>query len=329
MPDSLAGDSSKAVSRIAGAAWLAGLALFLGFMALRAPETVCAPGKSPPDGGDPARIRAELDSWERMWAEIEADGVKALDRRETVAGAFHAGDTCGMRYRGLYTGVDPGARDRLALAAFANDPEVKTRILESLPEPADARLRARVAAELARVALRRGDLAAAAAALDRTAGEDLPAPCEADAHYLRGRIALGRGDSPAALEAFAAAAARDPGFWNAHRDRIPLLVAALREPGQAPAACLRHARQLIEAVGQLPQLADDTRQFAALALSLERLGARSSATRLATGLTWRWAGRTERGRGILAGISDAPDTLPAVCERTMREHAVRALEAGS
>lgn len=324
----MAENSPKAVSWITGAVWVAGLAVFAGFMTVRTPEAVCTPSHAATAGGDPERIQAELESWERMWTEIEVEGVKALDRREgPAAGAVYAGDTCGMRYRRLYPGVDPGVRDRLALAAFANDPDVKKRILESLSESPDARLRARVSTELARIALRRGDFAAAAAALDRTAVEELPAPCEADAHYLRGRIALGRGDSAAALDAFATAAARDPGFWNAHSDRIPLLVAALHEPGQAPAACMRRARRLVEAVGQLPQLADDTRQFAALALSLERLGARSSAALLATGLAWRWAGREERGRGILAKVSDAPDLLPVVCEREMRARAVLALEA--
>lgn len=317
--------SAKVSSWIAGAAWIAGLALFAAFASVRQPEAVCAPSA----GGDPAQVRDELDAWKRMWAGIEADGVKALDLRDApAAGARYAGDTCGMRYRRLYSGVDPQLREKLAVAAFANDPDIKRRVLESLPESPDPRMRARVAVELARVALRRGDPDGAAAALDRAAAEPLPAACEADTHYLRGRVALGRGDAPAALDAFSAAAARDPGFWNAHRDRIPLLVTALHDPALAPSACLRHARRLIGAIGQLPQLADDTRQFAALALSLERLGARSSAALLAAGLTWGWAGREEHARSVLARVSGAPRLLPAVCEREMRARAVLALEAG-
>ena len=144
--------------------------------------------------------------------------------------------------------------------------------------------------------------------------------------YLEGRIAIHRGDAAAALGAFAAANALDPGYWNAYRDRLPILVRALHEPGQSAAACLRHARTLIEVLALLPQLADDTRQFAGLALSLDRLGARSSATLLASGMMWRWAGQKAHSRGVLARALDAPRLLPAACEREMRARIVIALE---
>ena len=115
-------------------------------------------------------------------------------------------------------------------------------------------------------------------------------------------------------------------YWNAYRDRLPVLVGALHEPQQGVAACLRQARTLIEVLGLLPQLADDTRQFAKLALSLERLGVRSSATLLASGLTWRWAGQEVHGRGVLARGLEAPVLLPVSCEREMRARIAIELE---
>ena len=174
--------------------------------------------------------------------------------------------------------------------------------------------------------MRQGDPGAAESALRQSEGLELPAACEADRHYLAGRIAVHRGDAAAALEAFRAANALDPGYWNAYRDRLPVLVGALHEPQQGVAACLRQARTLIEVLGLLPQLADDTRQFAKLALSLERLGVRSSATLLASGLTWRWAGQEAHGRGVLARGLEAPVLLPVSCEREMRARIAIELE---
>ena len=314
-------------SWVVSAAWFGGLALFLGLLAVHQPRVACLQDAASAAGHeDAAAMQAELQAWEQLWAELEAEGVDALAPEARVPGARHAGDTCGMRYRRLYRGVDAGTRERLVIAAFANDPETKRRLLQPLLEASEAPVRARAAVELARVALRQGDPDAAESALRRSAGLDVPPACEADRRYLEGRIAVHRGDAAAALEAFAAASALDPGYWNAYRDRVPVLVRALHDPGQGAATCLRRARILIEILGLLPQLADDTRQFAKLALSLERLGGRSSATLLAAGLTWRWAGQETHGRGVLARGLDAPVLLPAACEREMRARIDRALE---
>ena len=317
-------------SWMAGAVWLGGLALFLGIMVLHRLEVICvadaAPGTAKAQGEDPEAMRAALEAWKRMWSALDAEGVDALAPDVRIAGARYAGDTCGMRYRRLYRGIDRKTREQLVIAAFANDPEVKRRLLSPLLDSSEPRIRARSAVELARVALRRGDPDAAEAALGRSAGLKLPAACEADLHYLKGRIALRRGDAAGALEAFAAASARDPGYWNAYRERLPVLVRALHDADQGPAACLRRARNLIEVLGLLPQLADDTRQFSRLALSLERLGARSSATLLASGVTWKWAGQEAHGRSVLASALEAPELLPAACEREVRARVVLALE---
>ena len=317
-------------SQLVSAAWLGGLALFLALMGTHRPHVICAPDAAAAvpmaQTEDPAEVQAAIEAWEHMWEELTTEGVGVLAPDIHVAGARYAGDTCGMRYRRLYRGVDVEARERLVIAAFANDPETKRRLLRPLLESPDARIRARAAVELARVALRRGDLDAAKAALHRSAGLDLPPACEADRHYLEGRIAARRGDTTAALSQFAAASARDPGYWNAYRDRLPMLVRVLNEPGQGTAACLRHARSLIEVLGLLPQLADDSRQFAKLALSLEQLGAHSSATLLASGVAWLWAGQETHGRRVLSRALDAPELLPAVCERAMRMRIAIALE---
>lgn len=326
----MAGDSAEQSWWLVSAALLAGLALFLGVMVVWHPVIACVQSKPEAvmDEGDPSEIQAELEAWETMWDDIEEGGVEALGPDVHVAGARYAGDTCGMRYRRLYRRIDRETREHLVIAAFANDPETKERILKSLLDSPDPRIRGRTVTELARVALRQGDAAAAEAALRGSVGLELPEACEADLHYLQGRIALmQREDAGAALHYFALANARDPGYWNAYRDQLPLLVQFLHEPDQGTAACLRHARRLIEVLGLLPQLADDTRQFAKLALSLERLGAHSSATLLATGLTWRWAGQEAYGRSILARAMQAPDVLPRECESAMRARIAVELEA--
>ena len=321
-----AGMSSWVVS----GAWIVGLASFLALMTAFRPEVACVrdAGSAAPasEEEDPAAVQAALEAWRRMWAELEAEGVDALAPDLRIAGARYAGDTCGMRYRRLYGGIDRETRERLVIAAFANDPETKQRLLSPLLGSPDVRIRARSSVELARVALRRGDPDAAEAALRRSAGLDLPAACAADLHYLEGRIAVHRGDAPAALDSFASATARDPGYWNAYRDQLPVLVRTLHEGDQGVAACLRHARNLIEVLGLLPQLAGDSRQFAKLARSLERLGARSSATLLASGMTWRWAGQESHGRAVLARAREAPRMLPAACEREVRTRIAIALE---
>ena len=315
--------------RLASTVWLAALALLLGLMAAHRPEAVCAgdaEGAVPAiQTESPAEVRAALAAWEEMWDELHAEGVGALAPDIRMAGARYAGDTCGRRYRRLYSGVDRDTRERLVIAAFANDPQTKLQLLHPLLDSPDVRIRARASVELARVALRSGDADAAEAALQRSAGLDVPPSCEADRRYLEGRIAVHRGDAAGAVAAFAAAHAGDPGYWNAYRDSLPVLVRVLYEPGHGAAACLRHARNLIEVLGLLPQLAGDARQFAKLALSLERFDAQSSATLLASGVAWRWAGERAHSRRVLARALAAPERLPAACERAMRARIAIAL----
>ena len=319
--------SAPATPWLTNAAWLGGLVVFVGLVMWVPPGTVCVYEAVSGSGvQDTADVEAERQAWEELWAELEKEGVDALAPEVRTAGARYAGDTCGMRYRRLYRGVDGKTRQRLATAAFANDPETKRELLQPLLHAPDALIRARAAVELARVALRQGNADAAELALRPAEGLEVPAACEADRRYLEGRIAVHRGNSGLALLAFEAASALDPGYWNAYRDRLPVLVHALHEPDQTPATCLRRARTLIEILGLLPQLADDTRQFTKLALSLERLGARSSATLLAAGQTWRWAGQEGHGRGVLARGLTAPDLLPASCEREMRARIALELE---
>ena len=311
------------------AAWLAALAVLLGLLAFHRPQAVCV-APPPADLGaeqeDPEAVEAAVEAWQEMWKELETEGVDALDPGVDIAGAQYAGDTCGMRYRRLYRGVAPETRERLVIAAFANDPGLKRQVLEPLLASRDPQIKARAAVELARVALRQGDPGLAEAALGEVAGLELAPACEADVHFLRGRIALRRGDTVSALAALSAATAQDRGYWNAWRDQIPLLVHALHETPQRTTDCLHRTRRLIEILGLLPQLANDVGQFGKLALLLERLGARSSATLLASGLMWQWAGQDAHGRSVLIRAMDAPALLPAVCEREIRSRIAGALD---
>lgn len=315
------GDRSS--PRSISAAWTIALVLFVGLMAFHHhPQAVCMSISTPVDPNaeqeDPGDVEAAVEAWEKMWAELEAEGVDALGPGVNVAGAQYAGDTCGMRYRGLYRKVAPKDRERLIIAAFANDPQLVRRALEPVLASPDHSIKARAAIELARVALREEDADQATAALDKMQGLALPAACEADVLYLRGRVAQQRGDMDAALGALGAATALDRGFWKAWHDQIPLLVRALHESRQRTADCLHHTRRLIEILGLLPQLADDVSQFGKLALLLDRMGAHSSATLLASGLMWQWAGQDVHGRRVLQRAMGAPALLPAACEREIR-----------
>ena len=214
----------------------------------------------------------------------------------------------------------------MVIAAFANDPQLKRRVLEPVLASPEPGIKARAAVELARVALREEDADRAAAALDEVAGFALPPACEADVHYLRGRVALHRGDTYAALEALSAATERDRGFWNAWRDQVPLLVRALHESPQRTAECLHRSRRLIEILGLLPQLANDVSQFGKLALLMDRMGSQSSATLLASALMWQWAGQEVHGRTVLQRAMNAPALLPAACERQVRARIADGLE---
>ena len=304
------------------AAWTTALVLLVGFMAFYRPQAVCMAAPTPvapvAEQEDPAAVEAAVEAWATMWAEIETEGVDALDPGVSVAGAQYAGDTCGMRYRRLYRKVAPEDRERMIIASFANDPQLMRRVLEPVLASPEPGIRARAAVELARIALREEDADRAAVALDEVAGLALPPACEADVRYLRGRVAQQRGDTDAALDALGAATELDRGFWNAWRDQIPLLVRALHESPQRTAQCLHRSRRLIEILGLLPQLANDASQFGKLALLLDRTGAQSSATLLASALMWQWAGQEEHGRRVLQRAMDAPALLPAACEREVR-----------
>ena len=130
---------------LASGAWLAGLALLLALIALHRPGVVCVQEASA-GVENPAEVQAELAAWEELWAELDDKGVDALAPQVRIAGARYAGDTCGMRYRRLYRGVEAATRERLAIAAFANDAETKQGLLRPLLDalrPADSRPRRR------------------------------------------------------------------------------------------------------------------------------------------------------------------------------------------
>ena len=318
----MATSGDRTPSRSISTAWTVALALLLGLMAFYRPQAVCMAASTPvalsAEQEDTAAVDAAVEAWENMWAAIEAEGVDALGPGVNVAGAQYAGDTCGMRYRRLYRKIAPQDRERMIIAAFANDPELVRLVLEPVLASPNPGIRARAAVELARVALREEDAVRAAAALDEIQGLALAPACEADVHYLRGRVAQQRGDMYAALDALNAATTLDRGFWNAWRDQIPLLVWALHESPRRTAQCLHHTRRLIEILGLLPQLADDASQFGKLALSLDRMDAHSSATLLASALMWQWAGQEAHGRSVLQRAMDTPALLPAACEREVR-----------
>ena len=312
---------------------LGALGVLLLLVATGPPAVVCVCSEemeSYPASNGEAQDEAEArEQWQALWQAVAEEGVEALDPKVTTAGAMFAGDTCGMRYRRLYKAVPADAQARLIVAAFANDPASKERLLAPLADASDPAMRARVRVEIARVALRSGRPVDAQAALEGLDRLMIPPACRADVHFLRGRAAIQRGAPHNAVVEFEAATEIDRGFWNAYRDQVPLLVGLLHDSRQSSATCLRRARRLVEVLGALPQLARDTRQFAKLGRSLEQMGVRSSATLLAAGLVWHWTGQAELSRTTLLAAERSPRVLPRICEGEVRDQIRKQLEAQS
>lgn len=264
----------------------------------------------------------ECERWDALWQELEHDGVEALAVTVESPDLRPAGDTCGMRYRNLFRHAATTAHFKMRLAAFSNEPAQKLALLDELTLAEDAVTRFRAGVETARIALRKGEPAAALALIAALDVEGVPAACQADAHFVAASAAIQLDDLAAAEAALERAVDADAGFWNARRVQTEVLSRLLVQRRQDPAACLARTRRIIENLGALTSLANDLRQLRDLASNADRQWSRTNpALMLMATLGYRWAGDPERAEVARAAIVTNTGRLPQACEALIIQRA--------
>jgi len=265
-----------------------------------------------------AEQAAAVEAWQGLWQKIAAGGEQALAPESTDRSLRPAGDTVFMRYRGLWRGVDKAIRQTFQLAALANEPEQKLRLLTPLSTIDQPLVRFRALLEIARVRLRLNDLQGAhRAAVQALALQDrIDARAAADAHFILGYIALTEQHWEIAETALTRAIAADPGYWDARQAQLLVLGRLLARRSQSAAACLDRTRRLIEHLGALPALAQSRTQLRDIADRFESLPQRTNAAfYLLAGLGYSWAGDSARARQTLKRADRTRGRLPAACEK--------------
>ena len=259
---------------------------------------------------------AAVAQWEALWTTIKTEGERSLAPGIEDRSLRAAGDTVFMRYRNLWHKVDHSVRQRFQMAALANDPQQKLKLLQPLIETDDPQVRFRALLEIARVQLRlRAFEQVDARARQALAIADIAPRIAADAHFILGYAALEQHDLQRAEEELSKAVAYDPGFWDARQTQLLVLSRQLGRPRQRLADCLNRTRLLIENLGAMPVLAQSRTQFRDIA---DRFGAQAlpanPAFRLLAGLGYLWAGDSGRARAVLSKAKQTHSTLPQQCE---------------
>lgn len=257
-----------------------------------------------------------LAQWQALWADIARRGDAALQPDHPDPSLRSAGDTIFMRYRNLWNGVDEATQHTFQIAALANAPADKLRLLQALTTAGVAQVRLRALLETARVHLRLRALdEARAVAQQALAIPGLEPKMAADAYFVLGYAALEARDFDAAEAALAQAVARDPGFWDARQAQLLVLSRQLSQPQPHAAACLNRTRLMIENLGALPALAQDRTQFRDIA---DRFAAQSApvnpAFSLLSGLGYLWAGDRDKAHAALNEAGLVRGKLPRQCE---------------
>ncbi|MEY6432283.1 hypothetical protein ABC977_07645 [Thioalkalicoccus limnaeus] len=266
---------------------------------------------------------AALAAWQHFWSDLAERGETALHPAAADPSLRAAGDTAFMRYRNLWGSIDRDAREAFQNAALSSDPDAKVRLLHPWTMAADKHVRFRARLEIARIHLRRRDLAAAEAmAREALAVADLVPAIVADAYFVLGAVAFEARDLDRAEEALARAVAADPGFWDARQMHLAVLAEQLGQPRQGTAPCLNRTREMIEHLGALPALAEDRTQYRDLA---DRFALASPvdnpALALLAGLGYLWSGDLGRARDALTRAEGARGPLPGPCADQIRDQA--------
>lgn len=254
--------------------------------------------------------------WQALWAAIEQRGEAALQPENLDPALRSAGDTIFMRYRNLWRDVDATTQHTFQMAALANTPADKLRLLQPLATASVAQVRLRALLEIARVHLRlRALTEARAVAQQALTIPDLAPKMVADFYFILGCVALEAHDFDAAEMALAQAVARDPGFWDARQTQLLVLSHQLSQPRPRVAACLNRTRLMIENLGALPTLAQDRTQFRDIADRFaDQPASVNPAFSLLSGLGYLWAGDRDKARAAWREVRRGSGKLPRQCE---------------
>lgn len=259
--------------------------------------------------------------WKQLWVRLEEEGLKALDPTSQVDKSLRAaGDTCGMRYRDFFKELTEAQRYRFKVAAFSNTPQTKLALLQTLTEDGHDLVRFRAYLEIARIHIRQQHWPIALQALAKAEGLAVPSACQSDRNFLRGYVAFQQGRLDQAEQHLREATALDPGFWNARQLLLSILSRQLQGASQDNRQCLNRTRLLVENLGALPQLAQDSKQFRVIAEQVSAISAKTnSAISLIRGLGYLWGGDTQQAITVFqAGIADTGQ-LPQHCESLVQQ----------
>lgn len=269
------------------------------------------------------QLQAALTQWQALWSRLDSEGSRALEPDISDPSLRAAGDTAFMRYRNLWDQVPANEQRQFQLAALANSPERKARLLEPLSDSHEPLIRFRASLELARMALRQDDpVSAAQFAQAALRVPELPAPARADAAFLLGFVAAQAGQLEQAETYLRRAIQDDPGFWDARQLQLRVLGELLAQPNNTDARCLERARELIEHLGALPALAQDRGQFRDIADHFARQSKVSSpALDLMTGMGYLWAGDAIQARARLSQAAQGRGHEQVLCQKRIAEQA--------
>ncbi len=238
-----------------------------------------------------------------------------------------SGDTCGTRRHGMYPNVPIRLARRFAVAAFAQDPDLRLRMLAVLREEvADRpRLLHRAILEEVRTALRAGRLEFAAQRLVELESLDplVPPPCRADAEFYRGLVAARRQQTERALVFLRKAVELDPESFLARAALIQILHAQLGGPFPQARDCLTRAADFLDHLRGLYGLATDAPQLLELAETLAARRRRGATVELALAYAYAWGGATGEALSRAERVRDRVHELPPLCGALFAEAADR------
>lgn len=280
-------------------------------------EPPCTGDCMPNDERDARAAEQRFESMRRM-VQQEAQGVP----NQVLA----SGDTCGMRYKGLYGRVDPQLDLRFTMAVVVQDPDRRLHLLEDLLARGGELspiVQLRLDVERVRTLLRAGRIADAEALLagmPRRPAEGIPSPCVSDVNFYAGMVASLRGHHGEALTAFARAVSQDPFSFQARVAYLEALYLRQLHEFRSNSECAAAVADFVEGLHRLRPLLEDPRQLLDFADSLARAGSpRTKPTRLAIAYAYLWSGRSElASRHASEGLALA-SALPRVCSRLLDE----------
>ena len=268
--------------------------------------------------------------WQEFWTEIEAAQTieptqkQAAKQRKIDSKAIPAGDTAFMRYPRLIKKIAPATQRIFVATALSNSPEQRRRLLANLRKESHPVVRYRALIELARTAMRSGDVQEAVQTARTALGIEVMDPrIRADAHFILGAAYLSQGETKAAENELSKAVADDPAFWNAHWMRLMALQYRLDNAAQRmnTPSCLRATMTMLETLRALPDLARDNTQFRDIAAALRNSrSAGGLVKQLLVGLGFYWSGAPRTAFDAFDAVSAKSGRgMPRACRQLIME----------